>query len=39
MRRRGELIDEMINFIKSMRSKNPESIKVIGLDNAGETQK
>jgi hypothetical protein len=36
MRRKGELIDEMINFIKSMRSKNPESIKFIRLDNTGE---
>jgi hypothetical protein len=36
MRRKWELIDVMINFIKSMRSKNPESIKLIRFDNAGE---
>jgi hypothetical protein len=36
MRRKGELIDEMLKFIKTMKSKNPESIKFIRLDNDGE---
>jgi hypothetical protein len=36
MRRKVELMDEMIKFIKTMISKNPESIKFIRLDNAGE---
>jgi hypothetical protein len=36
MRRKGELIDEMVKFIKTMKSKKPESIKFIRLDNACE---
>jgi hypothetical protein len=36
MKRKGELIDEMIKFIKTMKAKNPENVKFIRLDNAGE---
>jgi hypothetical protein len=36
MRRKGELIDEMIKFIKTIKSKNPENVKFIRLDNASE---
>jgi hypothetical protein len=36
MRRKGELIDKMMSSIKSQRSKSPETVKFIRLDNAGE---
>jgi hypothetical protein len=36
MRRKGELINETIKFIKTMKSKYPENFKFIRLDNAGE---
>jgi hypothetical protein len=36
MRRKSELIEKMMRFIKSQRSKDPESVRYIHLDNAGE---
>jgi hypothetical protein len=36
MRRKGELIQNMLVFIKTLKAKNPESVKFIRLDNAGE---
>jgi hypothetical protein len=36
MRRKGELIQNMLVLIKTLKAKNPESVKFIRLDNAGE---
>jgi hypothetical protein len=36
MRRKGELIQKMLVFIKTLKAKNPESVRFIRLDNAGE---
>jgi hypothetical protein len=36
MRRKGELIQTMLVFIKTLKAKNPENVKFIRLDNAGE---
>jgi hypothetical protein len=36
LRKKGELIEHIINFIKMMKGRDPESIKFIRLYNAGE---
>jgi hypothetical protein len=36
MRRKGELIEKMMVFVKTLKAKNPENVKFIRLDNAGE---
>jgi hypothetical protein len=36
MRRKGELIKKMMVFVKTLKAKNPEDVKYIRLDNAGE---
>jgi hypothetical protein len=36
MRRKGELIEKMMVFVKTLKAKNPENVKFIRLDNPGE---
>jgi hypothetical protein len=36
MRRKGDLIEKMMVFVKTLKAKNPENVKFIRLDNAGE---
>jgi hypothetical protein len=33
---KGELIQKMLVFIKTLKAKNPKSVRFIRLDNAGE---